>query len=320
MWRTLIDARTLLSCAVLAAAPGVAGCGEGAIATLTSSTTEGEVTGGSESAMTTTAVTTTSSADDGDTLGVDAGGPDETGDDHDGSDTHPRGFIDGDDASWLPCDVWAQDCPPGEKCAAWGSAIGWDAVKCVPLDPNPVGVGDPCWYEGVYSGIDSCELGSMCWGVNPDTGVGTCVAQCSGTPESPICLDPGATCSISNSGSLILCLPTCDPLAQGCAQGEGCYAFGHTFVCAPYAGVDGGYGDPCEYLNTCPPGLFCADAADVPGCQGAFGCCSEFCTLSHPDGDQQCNGAADGQKCLPWFDHGQAPPGADDIGGCLLPN
>jgi hypothetical protein len=222
------------------------------------------------------------------------------------------------------CDVWTQDCPDGHKCMPWDNTGtgSWNATRCSALDPNPAQIGDVCAVEGTgVSGVDNCALGSMCWGVDPETNTGTCIAFCSGTDANPSCSDPSTTCSITNDGALILCLPSCDPLEQACREGEACYGVGSTFICAPNAApADGGsYGSPCAYLNVCNPGLFCAGAAGVPGCQGAEGCCSEFCDLSSPDGDAQCQGAAGGQACVPWFEDNQAPPGLADVGACFVP-
>src|SRR5687767_7832170 len=60
----------------------------------------------------------------------------------------PDGESDGSSSSGQPvdepedpafaCDVWAQDCAAGEKCAPYDDAgLSWDALKCVPLDPQP---------------------------------------------------------------------------------------------------------------------------------------------------------------------------------------
>jgi hypothetical protein len=271
---------------------------------------------------------TTLSTGDGDGDG-DTEGEDETGDDTNPSTTSPTGsgFIDTADGGTpsFECDVWTQDCPEGQKCMPWDNSGqgAWNATKCTPLNPNPDQVGDDCTVEGSgTSGVDSCAIASMCWAVDPETNVGTCVAFCTGTEANPSCDNPTTTCSITNSGSLILCLPVCDPLTQNCPDGQACYGVGNAFICAPNASAaDGGnYGDPCEYLNVCNPGLFCAGAAGVPGCQGSQGCCSNFCDLTSPDGASQCGGVGGGQECVPWFEENTAPPGFEDVGGCFIPN
>jgi hypothetical protein len=217
------------------------------------------------------------------------------------------------------CDIWAQDCPEGEKCMPWDNAGGnsWNATRCSPLDPNPGQPGDACTVEGSgVSGIDDCDLASMCWNVDPETNMGTCVGFCEGSEANPVCPNPGTGCSITNEGVLILCLPFCDPLLQDCSETEACYPEPNGFFCSPDAsGEMGLYGDPCEYLNVCDPGLFCADAAAVPGCAGSIGCCSEYCDISDPM--PVCMGT--GQECTAFYEAGQAPPGYENVGVCVIP-
>jgi hypothetical protein len=223
----------------------------------------------------------------------------------------------------MECDPYAQDCAAGEKCMPWANDGGsaWNATKCSPLDPNPGQPGDPCTVEGSgVSGIDTCDVATMCWDVDPETNMGTCVAFCTGTAADPMCEDPMTICSISNDGVLNLCLPSCDPLLQACPEGQACYPILEEFACFPDAGGDlGAYGDPCEYLNVCDPGLYCSVPEAVPGCAGSLGCCTEFCDLTDPAGNDQCMGAAMGQECTPWFMEGQAPPGFENVGGCAIP-
>ena len=119
---------------------------------------------------------------------------------------------------------------------------------------------------------------------------------------------------------LILCLPNCDPLLQDCNDGEACYPTNDAFSCVPDAGGENGlYAEPCEFLNVCDPGLFCAVADGVPDCQGSNGCCSPFCDLSDPEASASCPGAAGGQECVAWYEENQAPPGYENVGACLIP-
>jgi len=221
------------------------------------------------------------------------------------------------------CDIWTQDCPDGEKCAAWSNDGGaWNATKCVPVDANPQQPGDPCMVEGGgTSGIDNCALGAMCWAVDQD-GMGVCVEQCTGTPDAPICSDPEAVCAITNMGSLILCLSTCDPILQNCPGAtEACYLLdGVTITCGPDASGNAGvWGDPCEFDNVCDPGLLCSPSETVPDCQGSYGCCTEWCDVTLPNPESQCTGAAMGQLCVPFFEPGMAEPGLEHVGICAIP-
>lgn len=224
------------------------------------------------------------------------------------------------------CDVLAQDCPEGEKCMPWDSdgGSGWDAVRCVPLVPDPGEPGEPCTVEGSPgSGVDSCDLGAFCWDVDDETLTGTCVAMCTGTAEAPVCETEGTVCAIINGGILALCLPACDPLAQDCPTGEGCYPIQSVWACVFDGSEGSGYGAPCEYINACAPGLVCLQAEAVPPgepCEGGSGCCSEICDVADPAGDMQCSGAPGGQICEPWYDPGKAPAGLEDVGVCTLPS
>ncbi len=220
------------------------------------------------------------------------------------------------------CDLFAQDCPEGEKCMPWGNDGGtWNATRCSPISDNPGQPGDECTVEGSgTSGIDSCDIGVMCWDVDPETNMGSCVQMCTGDEANPICEDPGTTCSIANDGAIVLCLPVCDPILQDCPEGQACYPVAEDWVCGPDAsGEMGTYGDPCEFINVCDPGLMCLDASATPNCMGGSGCCTEVCDITDPEGDAQCTGAPDGQTCQPWYEEGAAPPGYEDVGACALP-
>jgi hypothetical protein len=232
-----------------------------------------------------------------------------------------------DDGFGFECDLFTQNCPPGEKCMPWANDGGnsWNATRCSPIADDPGSPGDVCMVEGSgTSGIDDCELGAMCWDVDPKTNIGTCVAMCTGDEANPICEDPDTACVITGDGAIVPCLPICDPIQQDCLEGEACYPITDYWFCAPDASGDdlGAYGDPCEYINVCDPGLICLSAETVPAgeaCEGAAGCCTEVCDLLDRTGDAQCTGAAGGQVCTAWYEEGSAPPGYEDVGACSLP-
>jgi len=265
--------------------------------------------------------------DDGQSDG-DGDGDDPTGDGESGTDSSDDGvFIQEPDVvdNNIECDVWAQDCKENEKCMPWANDGGnsWNATKCSQLDPNPKQPGDDCSVEGSgVSGVDDCDVASMCWDVDPETNMGYCVSLCSGTPDAPSCGDPETVCAIYNDGVLPLCLLGCDPLLQDCPNDDVCVPApgDQGFVCVLDAsGEEGQYGDPCEYVNVCDRGLFCANADVVPGCQGSLGCCSEFCDLTDADPSAACSGLAEGQECVPWYEEGQTPPGLEHVGACVIP-
>ncbi|MGH1341936.1 MAG: ribulose phosphate epimerase [Nannocystales bacterium] len=255
---------------------------------------------------------TTGPADDTDTA--------DTADTADTEDT--VGFIEEPDGGGVAveCDVWTDDCPKGEKCMPWANDGGnsWNATRCSPIDANPGQVGDTCTVEGSgVSGVDSCDARSMCYYVDSEVGEGICVGFCEGTQAAPTC-DTGSICTIVNGGVLTLCRPECDPLLQDCEGSAACLpasgAEGFTCIVDASGEDAGGFGDPCEFVNACDPGLFCAAADGVPDCAGATGCCSEFCEL---EGAEECTSPS--QECVSWFEEGAVPPGLESVGACLIP-
>ena len=275
---------------------------------------------------------TTTGVGDGDGDGDGDGEGDGDGDGESGESGDGDGDGDGDSqfvpTSDMPsvnmCDIWnPDDCPDGEKCTAYATmGSSWDANKCVMIMGNGQ-PGDDCMAtdgSGV-SGNDDCDKGSMCWDIDGDTMLGYCVDFCTGSANNPMCTGD-SLCAIYNNGVLPLCLATCDPLSGGgdcpntdnlCISDPG----GQGFVCVLDAsGGMGTYGTECQYANSCNQGLFCAAADAVPNCQGAQGCCSEFCDVNEAN---MCSGAAMGQECVPWYEEGMAPPGYEHVGGCAIP-
>ena len=225
---------------------------------------------------------------------------------------------DGATSGTTQCDVFAQDCDPGQKCTAWaeGGGSAWNATKCVDItgDGAP---GEPCTtVGGGISGIDDCGLGVMCWDVDAE-GNGTCVKLCTGSLEAPVC-PPKFDCMIPADNVLNLCISTCDPLLQDCPGDELCIPDGGDgFLCVLDAsGEMGAVNDPCEFASACDKGLVCLNTASASiACQqGSQGCCQPFCKFPGspcPNPDQQ---------CLQWFDPMmEFPPEYENVGICAIP-
>lgn len=227
----------------------------------------------------------------------------------------PSGFIaHTDGGAGNKCDPYSQDCAPGEKCTWWADDGGsaWSATKCVPVADDPAKPGEPCVAEGGgVSGIDDCELGTMCWDVDLE-GNGVCFSLCGGTEEKPIC-PPDTGCRIFGVGTA-MCFETCDPLAQDCPPGDLCSPVSATYQCMIDASGDSGHvHDPCEYANDCDPGLLCIPPTAAVECdQQAVGCCEPMCDLDAPD---PCPGV--GQVCTPV--HELPPQDFENVGYCTLP-
>jgi hypothetical protein len=208
------------------------------------------------------------------------------------------------------CSTIEQECPEGYKCMPWADDGGsaWNDTKCVPIVEDPSAPGEPCTVVGNgLSGEDDCDGTSMCWNVDPTTNIGTCQPFCTGTDEEPTCADPCATCPQVGDGVITLCFTTCDPLAQDCDPGHGCYPVQQSFMCAPDIGDEGmGIGSPCEFINVCPSGTACLAATLVPDCEGSSGCCAPYCPVGGAD---PCPGLLPGSSCVPWYeDPGAVPP------------
>ena len=241
--------------------------------------------------------------------------------DPDGGVSFFDGSIGGDQPHPFECDLFAQDCPRGDKCMPWANDGGnaWNATRCSPISARPGQLDDACAVEGAaVSGIDNCDLGLMCWDVDPVTLAGTCAQICTGDGANPICEDTDTTCTIANDGAIVLCLPTCNPLMQDCAVGQGCFPVDDVFVCSPDASAGmGGHGDPCSFINACAPGNLCLSPDAHSACANRSGCCTSVCDVTAMDADGLCAAFDPGQTCLPFYAKAQAP-GLEDVGVCTL--
>jgi hypothetical protein len=126
------------------------------------------------------------------------------------------------------CRPYTEPCPPDEKCSFEGDG-SWDFSVCVPLDPDPAGVGEPCTSVDPYDGLDSCTLDAFCWNVDAGTGIGTCVPFCEPS-------DKGLYCAVGECvelQALRVCVVPCDPSGSDCAPGNTCVDIGGTLVCLP---------------------------------------------------------------------------------------
>lgn len=209
----------------------------------------------------------------------------------------------------IECSLTAQDCPEDEGCRAWANDGGdiWNASRCVPIDPTPGEVGAPCSVEGSgVSGVDSCDIGLMCWNVGADTLEGECVAYCEGAAMG--CEDSAEACVVYNDGYLPLCLPVCDPLGASCGEGEGCYPGAEdNFVCLR-EGVRAGLGS--KFHPECPSGTFWASDEMVDGCTDEEPCCVPYCDTSEP------SSCGVDVACVPLFD--PSSPAFPELGFCPI--
>ena len=126
----------------------------------------------------------------------------------------------------------------------------------------------------------------------------------------------GYQCNISSSTAI--CITSCDPLLQDCAEGQGCYWVNSDFNCIPNAGNPPGQtNEPCSYINDCAPGNACLTPSVFNDCAGVDGCCGAFCDVDQGDGP--CQAVEPNHVCWPFFEQGMAPPGYENVGVCILP-
>ena len=223
----------------------------------------------------------------------------------------------------IMCDWWAQDCGAGKKCGAIASTPGsgsWDANVCMSVGCEPPGA--PCMKVDdpapCASQTDTCDATSICMDVDADTGIGTCVEMCTGSPEDPACPQTGLECAQLNGGVLNLCVPGCDPLLPGsCPDGEVCTAAYQgdsirSFICFPPV-TEGTTGESCECTNCCADGHMCTSAASYgPTCAYDL-CCTEYCDIT----DAAFTCAGPDQQCVALFE--PTDPVWSNVGACMVP-
>lgn len=323
--RTILWTHASLGLALTVASPGCGGDGGGDSSTSESGDGDGDGSdGGSGDTM---PGDSTSGGGGGTSGGSDGSGGGGTTGDPDGMETEGS-FVQAPDGGGanIMCDVLAQDCPEGQKCnpaSLDGDGIP-EATRCVDIAGNAGAPGDDCnWTGQLFSGVDDCDIGTMCFPARledavPD-GPGFCINLCSGSADAPMCASPDEVCEMANDGALPWCLELCDPLANECRDGNNCFPIADGRFLCKLIGQPGEYADECGISNSCNKGLLCASAEVVPGCTSAS-CCTEVCSLSDPAGDGQCSGQDGGQVCTPAYaDAAQTPPGYEDLGFCLVP-
>lgn len=291
-----------------------------------SSTTTTEAPTTSSPGVTSTSGPPTTSTAGADTTGTTGTAGSETTDTDGDFIPKPDGCFNGGPGgqSWhcqvIECLLVEQDCPRGEKCMPWANDGGasWTSSRCTPLARDPVPPGGTCTVEGnAVSGIDDCEVASICWGVDPETDQGTCAAFCDplGDLLEP-CAEP-SRCVALNEGYVPLCLVPCNPLQDGaCPDGEACrhVESDGAFLCLPLVGGEVmGSAEHCGD-ETCLPSQACLPPRLLPGC--ASTCCTDLCDLGDPDGDAACAAIDPTLACEPFYEPGTAPPGLELVGVC----
>ncbi|EDM77708.1 putative lipoprotein [Plesiocystis pacifica SIR-1] len=213
-----------------------------------------------------------------------------------------------------PCDMFAQDCPEGDKCVP--EIVGGQlqqAVCTTVVGDTPYG--EPCSLVEGGQGYDTCDDASWCFNLIEVEGelVGTCTPFCTGNAEDADCPE-GYACQLSAEGPPV-CVDICDPLVQDCPGNQACYWTNSHFACVPTtAKLE--TGQPCGFINDCDEGSMCLSAEVLNGCSEAS-CCGDYCSLA--GGDGPCQAIDPAYVCEPFFEEGMAPEEWADVGVCVLP-
>jgi hypothetical protein len=235
-----------------------------------------------------------------------------------------------DSAVGTTCDFWGQDCPEGMKCAPIATephANFFEEHRCV-IVLDEAAIYESCESYGLVVGnYDNCGPGMMCWGAPPpghphegDENVhGHCMSFCQGNAGAATCAGEFDWCTSTSQGVVNVCNYNCDPLGHDCEPDQRClWEPGlDRFLCAFAAPESGEFLDDCTGCgNCCATGLYCADAADVPGC-ATEQCCNAWCDTDDPDACPQAEG---GQSCVGFWPTDGAPPNHEPLGQgqCLV--
>ncbi len=211
------------------------------------------------------------------------------------------------------CNVWEQDCGEGHKCVPWIDEFGssWIGFTCVPVLGDQ-GLGEPCELDFSDS-TDNCDAAGSCFSFTifaEEFEGAKCHAFCTGSSDNPNCEGP-YHCLVGNGyPGPGLCIPHCDPLAQDCDEGEGCFWIGYAFTCSAST-QDMPIGEPCSFFHDCAPGTVCT-ADPFPACEDQA-CCTAYCDISL---EGSCADQPD-TSCVPFFSEGLAPSGLEDVGVCI---
>jgi hypothetical protein len=224
------------------------------------------------------------------------------------------------------CHPLEQECGAGYKCGRLIEATNPTVTRTTCVPDGTRAPGSACSYGDIAAaeGYDDCTAGAVCL-------LGTCRAICDVADE--LACDGGA-CTLTGSYfeefefQIGMCLPSCDPVEQDCAEADGaCYlvAANLTGVCAPPAlgSEELVQGDVCEAANGCATGhgcllpetiddpeapVTCAFFCNPPG-EGNIDCSSRF--------DNRPDGPGEGFECRYMSDFFGAPEIEPQIGFCV---
>ena len=163
------------------------------------------------------------------------------------------------------CDLYAQDCPPGDKCFFTGSGSAFQ-VQCVPA--GPTGPGEVCTRDAMG---DNCGPGHYCTFFDQpfaDPQVRVCTPLCQTDND---CAAGKVCVEAERPHHVGFCATACDPIdPAACGAGQACLDRNsaqpgtRTGACHPSAPRTQMRGQPCTSSDLCAPGLYCLSGTDTP--------------------------------------------------------
>ena len=202
-----------------------------------------------------------------------------------------------------------QDCRAGYECFDW---LGDFANTCGPVANGNGVVGEACtvlqdcaggqdgfcistpdWFEGscseTCSSTNACPAGSHCAYIDPVSGQGACVADCTSGADCRT----NYSCIDADDDQTTECAPTGDGsgvIGEACAGVYECAGGADAFCIQEAQGWRAGYcSASCTSNADCPAGSHCGNQNPTTGA----GLCVADCT-----GDGDCR--ADGYTCFDW--------------------
>jgi hypothetical protein len=204
------------------------------------------------------------------------------------------------------------DCPAGYKCVPWAAAgHTYLGTRCAQVQPAAVGPGQPCEIDDSVSWQDSCDETSVCVGLDPASGIGTCTSWCGYEKGALEACSGDAVCfQVRPYMPVNYCAPACNPLAPDCDADQQCTLTAAFFGCLYESEVPLIDHDPtCGTEASCADAEVCADAQWLNSCT-EDSCCTPVCDPDSPN-------CPDNLPCTEWYQGG--PPTLAAMGVCTNP-
>ncbi len=185
------------------------------------------------------------------------------------------------------CTLGGDQCDEGEKCNVGVNGSNVWAPICAPLVDEPVAQGESCQRPTNTVGVDDCADGLFCafWGEPQSTPqTRACLALC----DADTACAEGSVCTRANitTNELGVCIPTCDPFGDDCAEGTSCRFWNERWG-------DGAGVPTCHWTGTAEEGESCSVRSGIDCADGLA------CVVDPADGVSSCRAWCDDEHECP---------------------